>query len=116
MLHKKVSPELPEISCGVTHQCSTFCHIPKVSEIVVVQWFVDRGLPIDAGDVNDHINHVTAQFICLHVHWTAVCCNVNLTDHIEQEGLLNTRVLKAEAETEKCKTLIVPQLHTNNVL
>lgn len=48
------------------------------------------GLPIDAGDVNHHIDHVTAQFVCLHVHWTAVCGDVYLTDHIKQEGLLNT--------------------------
>lgn len=48
------------------------------------------GSPIDAGDVDDHINHVTAQLIGLHVHWAAVGGDVNLTDHIEQEGLLNT--------------------------
>lgn len=62
------------------------------------------GLPIDAGDVNDHIDHVTTQFIRLHIHWTAVCGDVDLTDHIEQEGLLNAGVLRTEAETKKSIT------------
>lgn len=65
-------------------------------------------LPIDAGNVNDHINHVTAQFICLHVHWTAVCGNVNLTDHIKKEGLLNARVLKTKAK--KFKSFIITHI------
>lgn len=77
------------------------------------------GLPIDAGDVDDHVDHVTTQFVRLHVHWTAVCGNVNLTDHVEQEGLLNTRVLKTETETEKSITegdLTRRRLKTTNIL
>ncbi len=27
------------------------------------------GLPVDTGDINHHINHITAQLIGLHVHW-----------------------------------------------
>lgn len=44
--------------------------------------------PIDAGDVNDHVDHITAQFIGLHVYRRAVCSDVDLTDHIKQKGLL----------------------------
>lgn len=46
--------------------------------------------PIDAGDVNDHVDHITAQFIGLHVYRRAVCGDVDLTDHVEQKGLLYT--------------------------
>lgn len=44
--------------------------------------------PIDAGDVNDHVDHVAAQFIRLHVDRRAVCGDVDLTHHIKQKGLL----------------------------
>lgn len=49
--------------------------------------------PIDAGDVNDHIDHITAQFIGLHVYRRAVCGDVDLTDHIKQKGLLYPWIL-----------------------
>lgn len=45
-------------------------------------------LPIDAGDVNDHINHVAAQFIGLHVYRRAVCGDVDLADDVKEKGLL----------------------------
>lgn len=57
-------------------------------------------LPIDAGDIYNHIDHVTAQLIRLHVHRTAVCGDVDLTDHVKQKGLLYARVLRME-EGEK---------------
>lgn len=44
--------------------------------------------PVDTGDINDHVDHVTAQLVRLHVHRRAVGGDVDLTDHIEQEGLL----------------------------
>lgn len=46
-------------------------------------------LPVDTGDVNDHIDHIAAQFIGLHVYRRAVCGDVDLTDNIKQEGLLD---------------------------
>lgn len=49
--------------------------------------------PVDAGDVDDHIDHVTAQFVRLHVHGGAVRGDVNLTDHVEQEGLFYPWIL-----------------------
>lgn len=56
-------------------------------------------LPVDAGDVDDHVDHVAAQLVCGHVHGTAVCGNVNLTNHVEQEGLLDTRILRKHTES-----------------
>lgn len=56
-------------------------------------------LPVNARDVDYRINHVTAQLIRGHVHGTAVCSNVNLTNHIKQEGLLNTRILRKQTES-----------------
>lgn len=44
--------------------------------------------PVDAGDVNDHVNHIAAQLIGLHVHRRAVRGDVDLTDDIKQKGLL----------------------------
>lgn len=49
--------------------------------------------PIDAGDIDNHINHITAQFIGLHVHRRAVCGDVDLTDHVKQKGLLYPWIL-----------------------
>lgn len=46
-------------------------------------------LPVDAGDVDDHIDHVAAQFVGLHVYRRAVGGDVDLTDNIKQEGLLD---------------------------
>lgn len=53
-------------------------------------------LPIDAGDIYNHVDHVTAQLIRLHVHRTTVCGDVDLTDHVEQKGLLYAGVLRME--------------------
>lgn len=58
-------------------------------------------LPVDAGDVDDHVDHVAAQFVRGHVHGAAVCGDVNLAHHVEQEGLLNTRILREHTESEK---------------
>lgn len=60
-------------------------------------WFPESpGLPVDTGDVDDNVDHVAAQLVRLHIHRAAVCGDVNLTDHVEQEGLLNARVLQWE--------------------
>ena len=56
--------------------------------------------PVDAGDVDDHIDHVTAQLVGLHVHWAAIRCYVDLADHVKEEGLLDARVLR-ERERER---------------
>ena len=71
-------------------------------------------LPIDTRNINDHINHVTAKLVRLHVHRGAgrrrrrnmssggikimlmcspVSGNVDLAHHIKQESFLNARVL-----------------------
>lgn len=50
--------------------------------------------PVDAGDVDDYIDHVAAQFVGLHVHRRAVSGDVNFTNNIKQEGLLNPRMLQ----------------------
>lgn len=52
--------------------------------------------PIDAGNIDDDVNHVTAQLVRLHVHRTAVRGDVDLTDHVEQERLFNPRILQPE--------------------
>lgn len=44
--------------------------------------------PVDAGDVDDHVNHIAAQLIGLHVYGRAVCGDVDLADNIKQKGLL----------------------------
>lgn len=58
----------------------------------------DAVLPVDAGDVDDHIDHVAAQLVRGHVHGAAVCGDVNLTKHIEQEGLLNAGILRKQTK------------------
>lgn len=50
--------------------------------------------PVYAGDVYDDVDHVAAQFVGLHVHRRAVGGDVNFTNNIKQEGLLNPRMLK----------------------
>lgn len=49
--------------------------------------------PVNVGDVHDHINHVAAQLVRLHVHGRAVCGHVDLTEHVKQKRLLDPRVL-----------------------
>jgi len=51
-------------------------------------------LPVDAGDVNDNINHVAGELVRLHVHRGAVSADVNLGHHVEQERLLDARILR----------------------
>lgn len=50
--------------------------------------------PVNAGDINDYVYHVTAEFIGLHVHRRAVGGDVNFADDIKQEGFLDPRVLQ----------------------
>lgn len=85
-----MSSEIKEIIYKYISLCKTVLSLFH-SSCIVVCWYI---LPIDAGDVNHHINHVTAQLIRLHVNWTAVRSNVNLTDHIKHEGLLDIWILK----------------------
>ena len=44
---------------------------------------------IYAGHIDEHINQLGADLIVLHVHRCRVSGNVDLGDHIEQEGLLD---------------------------
>lgn len=48
------------------------------------------GSPVDAGHVDDHIDHVAAQLVRLHVHWRAVCGDVDLTGHVKEKSLLDS--------------------------
>ncbi len=57
--------------------------------------------PVNTWDVNDDIDHITAELVWLHVHWRAVRGDVDLTDHIEQERFLNPRILKREQYIDK---------------
>lgn len=43
--------------------------------------------PIDAGDVDDHVDHITAQLVGLHVYGRAVGGDVDLAHHVKQKGL-----------------------------
>lgn len=45
--------------------------------------------PVYAGDVDDNVDHIAAQLVGLHVHRRAVGGDVDLTDNIEEEGLLD---------------------------
>lgn len=56
----------------------------------------DLRSPVDAGHVEDDVDHVTAQFVGLHVHRGAVCGDVNLADDVKQEGLLDPGVLQKQ--------------------
>lgn len=55
---------------------------------------MDLPSPVNAGDINDHVYHVTAELVGLHVHRRAVGGDVYLTDHVEQEGLLDPGMLQ----------------------
>lgn len=50
-------------------------------------------LPINTGDINHQVYHITAQFVRLHVHWWAVCGDIYLTDNVEEKCLLYAGVL-----------------------
>jgi hypothetical protein len=45
-----------------------------------------------SGRVTDHVDHVAAQFIGLHIHRRGVRGDVDLGHHVEQEGLLHVAV------------------------
>lgn len=50
--------------------------------------------PVYAGDVDDHIDHIAAELVGLHVHRGAVGGDVNFTDDVKQEGFLDPGVLQ----------------------
>lgn len=58
-------------------------------------------LPIDAGYVQDNVNHVTAQLVALDVNRVRVRCDVNLWDNIKEKGFVNQRVLEDEVKKLK---------------
>lgn len=59
--------------------------------------------PVDAGDVDDHVDHVAAQLVRLHVDRGAVGGDVDLADHVKQEGLLDPWILSPERQGGKKK-------------
>lgn len=44
--------------------------------------------PVDAGDVDDDVDHVGAELVGLHVHGVGVRGHVDLAHHVEEEGFL----------------------------
>lgn len=57
--------------------------------------------PINAGDINDNIYHITAEFVGLHVHRRAVGGDVNLANNIKEESFLDPRMLQNTEDTDK---------------
>lgn len=51
-------------------------------------------LPINTRDVDNDIDHITAELIGLHIHWGTISCNINFTDHVKEKCLFNSRILK----------------------
>ena len=49
--------------------------------------------PVDAGEVDDDVDHVAAELVRLHVHRRRVGGDVDLGDDVEQKRLLRARVL-----------------------
>ena len=47
--------------------------------------------PVDAGDVDEHVNQLRADLVVLHFDGRLVRGDVDLRDDIEQEGLLDLR-------------------------
>ena len=45
--------------------------------------------PVDAADIDKDVNELWADLVVLHLHWVAVGRDVDLRDHIKQEGLLD---------------------------
>ena len=50
--------------------------------------------PVYAGDVDDEVDHITAELVGLHVDRRAVGGDVDLAHNIEQERFLDSRILK----------------------
>lgn len=65
------------------------------------QDMMDLSSPVNAGDIYDHVYHITAELVGLHVHRRAVGGDVYLTDHVKQEGLLDPRMLEKTREVQK---------------
>eukprot|EP01136_Pigoraptor_vietnamica_P000952 Opistho-1_new@26921 len=53
---------------------------------------------VNAGHVNDNVNHVARELVRLHVNGRAVCRNVDLADDVEEKRLLNARVRNEDVE------------------
>lgn len=57
--------------------------------------------PVNAGDIDDDIDHITAQFVGLHVHRGAVGGDVYFTNDVKQEGFLDPRMLQDTTGVER---------------
>ena len=55
-------------------------------------------LPIYAGNVDDDIDHVAAEFVALHVDGRRVGGDVDLGEDVEEEGLFGVRVGDEDVE------------------
>lgn len=47
--------------------------------------------PVDARDIDQHVDQLGTYLIVLHLDWVGVCCDVDLGDDVEEEGLLDLR-------------------------
>lgn len=55
-------------------------------------------VPINARYIDEHVNQLRAYLVLLHVNWGRVSRNVYLTDHIEQESLLDPALVDQNVE------------------
>ena len=49
-------------------------------------------LPVNTADIDEHVYEFRADFIVFHLYWVTICSDVDLTDHVEQEGFLDLGV------------------------
>ena len=56
-------------------------------------------IPIYTWNVDDNINHITAQLITLHVNWGWVGCNIYFWNHIKQKRFLRVWILQKRMST-----------------
>lgn len=56
-------------------------------------------LPVDTGYVDYDINHITAQFIWLHIDRWRIGGDEYFGDNIKEKRLLNAGILRAKKET-----------------
>lgn len=57
------------------------------------------GVPVDVADVDYNVNHITAQFIALHIHRGCICGDVDFANHIKYESFLYATILHQIANT-----------------
>jgi len=79
--------------------------------------FISRRQSINTGDINNHINHVTAKFVALHIHRRCVRCNVNFTwNKIFSNGASSLNYLRATNYIESRKGTLDSSFNHFNLL